>query len=198
MQSLTQLQAEGKLNGQGNVNSVFLPLFSSYIWDCLLFFSLPHTFGIAFCFLPPASEGWGKVLFSVCLSVHISGGGYPSQVWGGPHPRSGQGGYPIPGLGWGGTPSQVWTGGTPQTWDRVPPDLGQGTLRTWDGVPPPTWNIASTWHLLRGGRYASCVHAGGLSCSPFVLIIHLGLPSLMVFSWHEILDYDRNLTVLFN
>ena len=24
--------------------------------------------------LPPASEGWGKVLFSVCLSVHTSGG----------------------------------------------------------------------------------------------------------------------------
>ena len=44
-------------------------------------------------FLPPASEGCGKVLFSVCLSVHTStrgggvpwsgpdGGGYPSQVW---------------------------------------------------------------------------------------------------------------------
>ena len=24
--------------------------------------------------LPPASEGWGKVLFSVCLSVHTRGG----------------------------------------------------------------------------------------------------------------------------
>ena len=47
--------------------------------------------------LPPTSEGWGKVLFSVCLSVHTSdgvggGGGvgvYFSQVW-----MVGGGGYP--------------------------------------------------------------------------------------------------------
>ena len=46
----------------------------------------------------PASKGWGKVLFTVCLSVHIMGeypvsglGGTPAQVW--------VGGYPIPGLG---------------------------------------------------------------------------------------------------
>ena len=50
-------------------------------------------------YLPPASEGWGKVLFSVCLSVHISGGGgTPSQV-------GVEGGYPGPGLSRGGTPS---------------------------------------------------------------------------------------------
>ena len=55
--------------------------------------------------LPPASEGWGKVLFSVCLSVHTStggGGGTPSQVW--------VRGYPFPDLG---IPSQVWMGGYP-------------------------------------------------------------------------------------
>ena len=76
-------------------------------------------------FLPPASEGWGKVLFSVCLSVHMWGRGYPSQVWRGgevPHPRSGR----------GGTPSLVWMGVLPhdQVWMGYPP--GQ----TWDGVPP--------------------------------------------------------------
>ena len=31
-----------------------------------------------------------------------------------------------------------------------------------DGVPPPR---QQSEHLLRGGRCASCVHAGGLSCS---------------------------------
>ena len=73
--------------------------------------------------LPPASEGWGKVIFSVC--PHLGGrGGYPipglgggtlSQVcvWGGGvlHPRSGWG-VPCPRSGWGGTLSQVWVGGT--------------------------------------------------------------------------------------
>ena len=54
--------------------------------------------------LPPASEGWGKVPFSVCLSVHTSrsgrggGGGFPGPGRGVPHPRSRQGGYTIPGL----------------------------------------------------------------------------------------------------
>ena len=38
---------------------------------------------------------------------------------------------------------------------------GWGTPPPWlDGVPPH-----HSEHLLRGGRYASCVHAGGLSCS---------------------------------
>ena len=76
--------------------------------------------------LPPASEGWGKVLFSVCLSVHISG-----EV-----PQLGIGGYPIPGplgtplirSGW--VPPRTWDGVPPQTWDRIP-------SWTWDGVPPP-------------------------------------------------------------
>ena len=55
----------------------------------------------------------------------------------------GGGGYPISGLGRGGTRSQVQVGGVPV-------------------VPPPR----NSKHLLRlrSGRYASCVHAGGLSC----------------------------------
>ena len=176
---------------------------------------------VCFILLPPASEGWGKVLFSVCQSTLMGGypisgpAGYPISGLGRgvPHPRSGQGGYPIPGLdggvphprsGWGevtqprsgqgGTPTQVWTGGYPNPgldggvphprsgwgvphprsgwggtpWDRVPPDLEWGTPQTWDGVPP-TWDGVPPQHgehllRLRGGRYASCVHAGGLSC----------------------------------
>ena len=117
-------------------------------------------------FLPPASEGWGKVLFSVCLSVHISEG-TPSQVWPGglPHPRSGWG---------GGTQSQVWSGGNPRSgqggthprsgqwyppmtrsgWG-TPQDLGWGTPWTWDWVPPrpgtgyPPSSIARrTWYVV--------------------------------------------------
>ena len=54
-------------------------------------------------FLLPASEGWGKVIFSVCSYLWGGGGGYPL-------PRS-RWGYPFPGPGKGsrgwGTPIQV-------------------------------------------------------------------------------------------
>ena len=81
-----------------------------------------HTLVMAL--LPPASEGGGKVIFSLCVSVHIlmEGGtpsGQPGGVpqsgpdWGVPHPRSGWG-YPILGPDGRGIPlSQVWKGGTP-------------------------------------------------------------------------------------
>ena len=60
--------------------------------------------------LPPASEGWGKVIFSVCS--HLRGGG----------------GYPIPGLWIGGdTPSQVGVGDTmSQVWVEGYPIPGLG------------------------------------------------------------------------
>ena len=80
--------------------------------------------------LPPASKGRGKVLFSVCLSVHtlMGGRGYPSQVWmvgAVPWPGLDGGwvtparsewweGVPWPGLdGGGGYSSQVWIVGYP-------------------------------------------------------------------------------------
>ena len=44
----------------------------------------------------------GKVIVSLCLSVHTPGGG--------PH-----------GLGWGGTPIQPWMGVPPPEWDWYPP-----------------------------------------------------------------------------
>ena len=69
--------------------------------------------------LPPASEGWGKVLFSVCLSVHTStGGGVPQSGMDGrgevPQPGLDGGGLPQSGVdGGGGYPSQVlMVGGT--------------------------------------------------------------------------------------
>ena len=102
------------------------------------------------CLLPPVYVVRGKVLFSqVSVCPHL-GGYLPSGVRGVPTfpgleggtylPRSGQGGY---------LPSQVW--GVP-TW--VPPHQVR--------YPPPPEQHGV--HLLRGGRYASCVHAGGLSC----------------------------------
>ena len=59
-------------------------------------------------YLPPASEGWGKVLFSICQFTPRPGGGYPILL---------MGGYPPSRTGWG----------TP------PPH----TSRTGWGTPPP-------------------------------------------------------------
>ena len=79
--------------------------------------------------LPPASEGWGKVIFSVCS--HLWGGGYPISglVGGVPHPRS----------GWGGTPSQVWVGGTrSQVW-MVGGKWGTPTMTGWGTSTMTGW-----------------------------------------------------------
>ena len=57
-------------------------------------------------------------------------------------------GYP-PDLRWG-TPYLRW--GTPPTWDPLP------------------ITEQHSEHLLRGGQCASCVHAGGLSCSTLRLV----------------------------
>ena len=63
---------------------------------------------------------------------------------------------------WGGgvTRSQV------QAWRGYPP------CPRLDGVTPLPHQETDqqSEHLLRGGRYASCVHAGGLSCSMCTLI----------------------------
>ena len=74
-----------------------------------------------------------------------AGGGYPARSSRGGYPGGGypgQGGYP----GWGGTLARgvPWLGGYPG-WGGT--QLGQHRE-----------------YLLHGGQYASCVHAGGLSC----------------------------------
>ena len=81
----------------------------------------------------------GYVLTRVCPSVCPHPGGYPGQV----QPAEG---YPTLG-----TPHRTWPGGgfTPTG----------GTLT--GGTPPQQY-------LIRRGRYASCIHAGGLSCSAFL------------------------------
>ena len=75
-----------------------------------------------------------------------TGGGYP-------HPALDGGGVPQPGPDeGGGTPARSRQGEYP----GIPPPLGQG----WG-----TLGIGQQMeYLIHRGRYASCVHSGGLSC----------------------------------
>ena len=127
----------------------------------------------------PARSRWGYP-----GQVQTVGGGYPSQVQmggGGTPAWSGWGGYPLAGMGYpparsgqgypppagmGYPPSQVRMG-----WGGVPP----GT----DGVPPPNTRQQMEY-LIRRGRCASCVHAGGLSCLPNFSRIH---SSTTIYWW---------------
>ena len=81
-------------------------------------------------FLPPASEGWGKVIFSVC-----------PHLWG----------HPVPGLDRG-APSHVWTRGTPSCWQGdTPSRTGWGILiQGWMGYSPPSKTGWGT-HLSKTG-----------------------------------------------
>ena len=112
------------------------------------------------------------------------GGGYPISGWmvggypGTPPTRSGWwGGYPIPGLDGGGVP------GVP------PPD--QVWMVDWGGPrePPPTHETEQhSERLLCGGRCASWVHAGGLSCVTLFLLFKL---QLFNYSNLTISDYSH-------
>ena len=159
----------------------------------------------------------GRYCFHRCLSVHIRGvpqwlvpgpflrvprpgpdRGYPSQVqmgegvpWPGP-----DGGVLGPGVGY----SPVQGFGTPLArsgWEGVP----------WSGVaypPPPSSDRVpprgigqQMEYLIRGRRYASCVHAWGLSCLSTIFQfsfrecdIQCSYPSL--WTWHNILHRRRH------
>ena len=100
-------------------------------------------------------------------------GTQPSLGWGGTQSS----------LGWGGYPIQPWMGGYPNLGWGVPhpmsrggggyPNLGRGVPHPMSGgvTPGTTPPHRNSKHLLRlrGGRCASCVHAGGLSCSIYFL-----------------------------
>ena len=125
--------------------------------------------------LPPASEGWRKVIFSVCSHQRGGGGGTPIQSMGVP-PSFSMGGYHN--LSDGIPPSSQWRGyphladrwGTPgyalvgTGWGSTPPPPIQDLME----VPPHRGldggivRLSETEqhseHLLRGGRYTSCVH----------------------------------------
>ena len=92
----------------------------------------------------------GYVLTRVCPSICLSTGG-----WGVPHLARG---VPQPGPARG-APGQVWWGGVPQ--GGVPP--GRGYPQQW--YPPAGQEME---YLIRRGRCASGVHAGGLSCLTIV------------------------------
>ena len=81
--------------------------------------------------------------------------GVPSWDWMGVSPvRTGREQPPPP-------PHQDWMGEPPnRDWMGVPP-IKTGRL---DGVPTPPPLPPSGDRELRGGRYVSIVHAGGLSC----------------------------------
>ena len=128
------------------------------------------------------------------LSVCLSTGGTPARSRWGEVPRPGPdggggtlarsrwGGIPWPGPD-GGYPDQVQMGGTPARF-RQGDTPGGGTLKdnqvgeppTLDGVPlagmgyppagighPPSTGQQMEY-LICHGQYASCIHAGGLSC----------------------------------
>ena len=73
-----------------------------FLWVC----SWLYWTEVSYFLLPTASEGWGKVMFSVC--PHLwggGGGGTPARsIQGVPQPRPGWGGYPPARSGWGGYP----------------------------------------------------------------------------------------------
>ena len=129
-------------------------------------------------FLPPAYVVRGKVIFilgNVCLFTFLGGG--PRSRWGGTRSQVHGEGVPGPGQGVGGSQVQVGGGTQSQVWGGYPVsvkgkifDTRFGLIHVQTGkkifcrgIPPPPRNSKDLlW--LRGGRYASCVHAGGLSC----------------------------------
>ena len=104
---------------------------------------------------PLPKDGKGTVFTGVCLST-------PGQDRTRLPPSQDRTGVPPP-------PARTGQGYPPPGQDRTGVYLGQD--RTWvnplpgTGVPPPPPETKQhSEHLLRNGRYASCVHAGGLSC----------------------------------
>ena len=112
------------------------------------------------------------VFTGVCLFT--SGrGGTPIWLMGGTHflgpgggnttfPGGGGGGYYLQ-AGGGVLPSQAgWGCCLPRQGGVLPSWRGGGTTSRQGGYPLPEQHSV---YLLRGGRYASCVYAGGLSCN---------------------------------
>ena len=137
-------------------------------------------------FLPPVYVVWreGTVFTGVCLSTGgvpdrvppRGGSGYPPGVpdwvppWGGPGTPRGVPDW-VPPEGYLDPPGEYLTGYPPGgvVPGRVPPRGGTQNTPP-GGVPgqgPPRGGTQLGQHseyLLHSGRYASCVHAGGLSC----------------------------------
>ena len=111
----------------------------------------------------------GGYIFSLFVCSHLGGGGggYPIPGpggGGGVPPSQVQGGYPISGPGGGGGVPHPLMGGTPSypPQQGYPPPFRSDPRMEGGGYPLQEQHSV---YLLHRGRYASCVHAGGLSCS---------------------------------
>ena len=121
----------------------------------------------------------GRYCFHRCLSVNISGGGYlvsdfqggnlVSDFWGGvPGLRFSGGGYLVSDFrGEGGYPVLVKGKIFDSRFGLIHVQAGKKKFLLRDPPPPA---IARKLLWLHGGRYASCVHAGGLSCSELLAL----------------------------
>ena len=102
---------------------------------------------------PLSRTGWGTHLGWVPPHLDLGWGTFLDLGWGMPLSRTGWGTSP-PGPGMGYPPP-----------NPPPSRTGWGTLHLGWGNPPPHQETEQhSEHLLSGRRYASCVHAGGLSC----------------------------------
>ena len=152
-----------------------------------------------FTFLPPAYvvRREGNVLTRVCPSICLSTGGVPIshnalQHFPECHGAAGQGGYPAR-SSWGGYPGGgvPWPGGYPG-WGGYPGrgDTLAGGIPWPGGYPGQGGTLLGGYpgqggyparggtqlgqhreYLLHGRRYASCVHAGGLSFFNMVALV---------------------------
>ena len=138
----------------------------------------------------------GRYCFHRRLSVHrgggvpepgpAGGGGYPNQVLWRRIPKPGGAPKPdwvaSPQLRWGSPTSPVspppphlrWVAATRPRWAIFPAEGGPPTSLVHPTSPRLRWGTLSGWAntCYVGGRYASCVHAGGLSycCIKFFTI----------------------------
>ena len=99
--------------------------------------------------LPPASERWEKVIFSVCQSTPGAGGGGDTPVPGSFLGPFGGRGTLVPGS-FPGHWSQVLSGGVPQSWPGgYPSQAGGGDTTVMaggqDGVPPSQGGVPPPW-----------------------------------------------------
>ena len=127
-----------------------------------------------------------QVVSQVSGPMSFLGGGVSVLAWGGGYPNPGPVGYTrtgvLPWPGQDGVPlGQVSIGYPPgQVRMGQPPSqvrmASQARKRYPPSPPHPQRNKQQIEYLLRGGRYASCVHAGGLSCSYYYFTLYITLP----------------------